>query len=448
MSKSWANDAIFYHLYPLGAFGAPPKNDLHAGVVPRLSRLLSMLDHWEALGVNALYLGPLFESSTHGYDTADYYRVDRRLGDNALLASVVKELHRRGIRVILDAVYHHVGRDFWAFRELLQRGAACPQREWFSGLQFGPTNSFGDPFIYDSWDGCFDLVKLNLKHPEVREHLLHATLRWIEDFDIDGLRLDVAESIEPSFLRELAQVTRARRPDFWLMGEMIHGDYNRIIGPGLLDSATNYECYKGLWSSLNDKNYFEIAHALKRQFGTGGAYEGRALYSFVDNHDVTRAASVLRDPRHLYPLYLLLFTMPGVPSLYYGSEWGLTGVKEHGDAALRPALAEVQRNELTVALSRLTRLRGSSAALREGSYTEVKVRPQRLAFLREHEGERVLVVLNAAHEPESFEVELPHIHGAVLVDLLEEGVRVEMKGNTARLALPPCWGRVMRVEAR
>jgi cyclomaltodextrinase / maltogenic alpha-amylase / neopullulanase len=427
MQNHWFKEAVFSHVYPLGALGALPVNDFAQHPSHQLGRLLAYTEHWQRMGINALYLGPLFESSSHGYDTADYFRVDRRLGDNQDLRRLVQALHQRGLRVIVDAVFHHVGRDFWAFRDLLANGQSSRYQGWFSGVRFGESTPYHDPFRYDPWDGHYELIKLNLEHPEVRDHLLHATQQWIEEFEIDGLRLDVAESIAPSFLRLLAEKTRAQRPNFWLMGEMIHGDYRRLVNSGMLHSATNYELYKSLWSSLNDKNLFELAHTLKRQFASGGIYQGLQLYSFVDNHDVTRAASVLKSQQHLQLLYLLLFTTPGIPSVYYGSEWAFTGAKTKQDLALRPTLPAPETlssmpQALVNLIGRLSLLRKSARALREGGYRELKVRPERLAFLREHQDEQLLIVVNAATLPERFEV----------------------RGGKISLELAPCWGRVLR----
>ncbi|MBN1488210.1 MAG: alpha-amylase, partial [Anaerolineae bacterium] len=314
--KHWAYDAVFYHIYPLGFCGAPLRNDFHSPAVPRLEQLYGWIGHLRELGVNALYLGPVFESTAHGYDTADYYRVDRRLGDNQVLAEVVAALHENGIRVVLDGVFNHVGRDFWAFRDLQQYGAQSAYRDWFLGVDFGQRSPYNDAFTYANWNGYYDLVKLNPHHPAVREHLFQAVEMWINEFDIDGLRLDVADCLDFGFMRDLSTLCKGLRPDFWLMGEVVHGDYRRWANAETLDSVTNYECYKGLYSSHVDRNYFEIAYALKRQFGAGGLYCDLPLYNFADNHDVNRVVSNLTKPEHLYSLYCLLFTMPGVPSIY------------------------------------------------------------------------------------------------------------------------------------
>jgi glycosidase len=448
----WSFDAIFYHIYPLGLTGAPERNDFNQPPVARLEQLYAWIPHLKQLGVNALYLGPLFESTAHGYDTADYYHVDHRLGTDETLSNLSAALHAHGIRLVLDAVFNHVGRDFWAFRDVQSNGWNSPYRDWFHNLRFDGRSPYGDPFTYEGWAGHHSLVKLNLANPAVREHLFGAVASWMDRFAIDGLRLDAADVIAPDFLSALASFCKNRRPDFWLLGEIVQGDYRRLVNPGMLDSATNYECYKGLYSSLEAANYHEIAYALNRQFGEGGLYRDIPLYNFVDNHDVNRVASNLRNPAHLYPLYLLLFTMPGAPSIYYGSEWGLEARRTfHSDRALRPQLdlpAMQQRTahpRLAGDISRLASLRGSLPALRHGDYRQLFVAPQQFAFARFTPQEYVVVLLNAASAPANFEVKVPANFSAVL-DLLNDGEHFPVQQGLLKIEqVPAGWGRVLQL---
>jgi len=450
---SWIQHAIFYHIYPLGLCGAPEVNDFSAPTVERLDTLFPWLDHLNDLGVKALYLGPVFQSSSHGYDTVDYYRVDRRLGDNDTLARFSEVLHARGIRLVLDAVFNHVGREFWAFRDVQEHGADSPYCNWFYNLRFDGCSPSGDPFQYEGWHGHYSLVKLNLSHPHVRAHLLDAVGMWMDRFGIDGLRLDAADCIDFDFLRALNVFTKSRRPDFWLMGEVVHGDYRQWVKDDMLDSVTNYAAYKGLFSSLVDSNYFEIAYTLDQQFGEGGIYRNLALYNFVDNHDVDRVASKLKDPAHLYPLYLLLFTMPGIPSIYYGSEWGIEGEKTGwSDGPLRPALElgsfahAAPQHDLPGVIHRLAELRQHSAAIRQGGYQQLHVDHQQLAFMRDFEAERVVVVLNSESSSVDLEIQMP-VSSGVLRDGLNPGEVFPFEGGKSRIPLPACWGRVLRLEA-
>lgn len=448
----WSYDAVFYHIYPLGFCGAPGRSDFSSPPQPRLDKLYEWLPHLRYLGVNALYIGPLFESSAHGYDTADYYTVDRRLGDNASLGRLADELHRQGIRLVLDAVFNHVGRDFWAFRDVQRNGAASPYCGWFRGLRFEGRSPYGDPFTYEGWSGYYDLVRLDVGNPAVCEHIFGAISTWVEQFGIDGLRLDVAELLDLDFLRALHDFCRTLRPDFWLMGEVVHGDYRRWVNPETLDSVTNYEMYKSLYSSLVEANLFEVAYALNRQFGQSGLYPGLPLYNFADNHDVDRVASKLGDPAHLYPLYLLLFTIPGVPSIYYGSEFGLQAKRTpYADKPLRPCLelSDLQRSapqlHLPADIARLAELRRNHPALRYGDYQQLSLASEQLAFSRSYQGETLVVLLNSTAAPVRMEVSLPPGFTSA-IDVLNGGERFPVKGGKLGVdAVPAHWGCVLKL---
>lgn len=453
MSEHWIHDAVFYHIYPLGFSGAPARNDFCSAPEPRLNKITQWLDHIQTLGANALYLGPVFESTKHGYDTANYFELDRRLGTNQTLSDLSAELHRRGMRLVLDGVFNHVGRDFWAFRDVQAHGPQSAYCDWFSGLRFDQSSPRGDPFNYDTWNNHHSLVKLNLEHPAVIEHLFAAVTMWIDTFQIDGLRLDAADCISLEFLKQLAALCRRQRSDFWLMGEVVHGDYRRWANAEILDSVTNYECYKGLYSSHVDRNYFEIAYALNRQFGSKGLYTDLALYNFVDNHDVDRVASRLTNPTHLYPLYCLLFTMPGVPSIYYGSEWGIPGRKQRGsDQALRPNLHldDLWHNgshpALRESIARLASIRRSLPALRHGDYRQLFIDHEQLVFARQTPHDSVIVAVNASSKAATLEVELPSPHGVHAVDVLNGNRVFPIQNGRVRLTpLWPHWASILTV---
>jgi glycosidase len=450
-SSQWARGSFFYHIYPLGLCGAPEKNDFTSPAQPRIEKLYDWLTHARSLGANALYLGPVFESSTHGYDTADYLTVDRRLGTNADLARLCRFAHESGFHVILDAVFNHVGRDFWAFRDLRANGSASAYTGWFSGLDFQKRSPLGDPFSYEGWNGHHSLVKLEVRHPAVKSHLFTAVTRWVEEFGIDGLRLDAADCLDIGFLQELGGFCRARWPGFWLLGEIIHGDYRTWANPSTLDSVTNYECYKGLYSSHVDANFFEIAWSLNRQSGPQGLYRGLPLYNFADNHDVDRVASLLPEKAHLGTLSCILFTMPGIPSVYYGSEWGIEGKKNHSDRPLRPALdlAVVARSSanrwLADVITKLAGIRAGSPALIAGDYTQLHVASLQLAFLRRCPQESVIVAVNAGPQPVRMELNLPGgTPQGVYTDLLVPGQSLTVSGGKALLGnVPARWARVL-----
>lgn len=395
----WYDSAVLYQIYPLGLCGAPKDND--GAQQHRITRLLSWVDHIKDTGADTVLLNPVFNSDRHGYDTRDYFTVDPRLGTNTDLAQVCRAFHDAGLRVILDGVFNHVGRGFWAFQDVCRHKWDSPYRDWFH-ICFDGDTAFHDGFWYETWEGFGELVKLNLQNPAVVDHQFQAIRAWVEQFDIDGLRLDVAYCLPLDYLARLRSFTNGLKADFVLIGETLHGDYNRWMNDGMCHIVTNYECYKGLYSSFNSMNLFEIGHSLARQFGPEPwtLYKGRHLLSFLDNHDVTRIASMLRNPAHLPLAYGLLFGMPGTPALYYGSEWGILGEKApQSDDALRPALASPEHNELTTFISRLAAAHRESAALCHGSYRNVLLTNRQIIFERAVPGQRVLVAVNADFSP-------------------------------------------------
>ncbi len=394
----WIDNAVFYQIYPLGFCGAPFEND---GVtVDRIRKVLDWIPHMKKLGIDSVYFSPVFQSDSHGYDTRDYFTIDCRLGTNEDFAAVCEALHREGIRVVLDGVFNHVGRGFWAFRDVQEKKWDSPYKDWFH-ISFDGNSGYNDGFWYEGWEGHYGLVKLNLQNDQVAEHIFSAITKWVELFDIDGLRLDVAYCLDRNFLRRLRQFTDGLKPEFALIGELLHGDYNQFVNDEMLHSCTNYECYKGLYSSFNSMNMFEIVHSLMRQFGPEQwtLYKGKHLLGFVDNHDVTRIASMLSDPKHLPVIYGLLFGMPGIPCVYYGSEWGARGKKEQGDNALRVSFEAPVDNELSEWIGRLAEAHKNSPALCRGDFTSVVLTNRQCIFQRKAEGQRVLVAVNADSVP-------------------------------------------------
>ena len=342
----------------------------------------------------------MFESDAHGYDTRDYNRLDCRLGIREDFQQVCAALHEAGLKVMLDGVLNHVGRGFWAFRDVQEKKWDSPYKDWFH-ISFDGDTGYHDGFWYEAWEGCYELVKLNLKNQAVREHLFDAIRGWVRDYDIDGLRLDVAYCLDLDFLAALRELANTVKPEFVLMGETLHGDYNRWMNDRACHAVTNYECYKGLYSSFNTGNMHEIAYSLNRQFGNEQwcLYTGKHPMSFLDNHDVTRIASILTDKNCLKPAYGLLFGMPGVPAVYYGSEWGIEGEKKSGDDTLRPAIETPEHNELTDWITALAGARTESPALCSGSYRNILVQPKQLIFERRCGDDRVLVAINADSQP-------------------------------------------------
>lgn len=426
----WAYEGIFYQIYPIGFCGAPTAND--GKTVSRILKLKDWSSYLESLGVSSILLNPIFESDNHGYDTRDYKKIDCRLGTNEDFADVCKDLHAHNVKIVLDGVFNHVGRGFWAFKDVQEKKWDSPYKDWFC-INFDGNSCYNDGFWYEGWEGHFELVKLNLANPSVVDYLLECVKGWIDEFDIDGLRLDVAYCLDRNFMKRLRNYCQELKPDFALIGEVLFGDYNQIVNDEMLHSCTNYECYKGIYSSFNSMNMFEIAHSLNRQYGPEQwcIYRGKHLMSFVDNHDVTRIASILTNKNHLPLTYGLLLGMPGVPCIYYGSEWGEEGVKApNNDYALRPCFEEPKPNELTKEIKKMIHVRIGSNALCHGSYRNVVLTNHQLIFERRTDDERMLVAINASDAP--FTAHNGEL-GGTMTDLLT-GNEIQMNGQ---LEMPP-----------
>ena len=446
---AWYDEAIFYHIYPLGMTGAEKQN-FYNKVEHRLNTLIPFISEIKSLGFNALYIGPLFESVGHGYETTDYKKLDSRLGTNEDLANFVAECHKQGIRVILDGVFNHTGRDFFAFSDIKKYRESSQYKDWYCNVNFNGNNEYNDGFSYDNWGGYNLLARLNQHNSEVRNYISDVIRFWVKEFDIDGIRLDAADVLDFSYMQMMRKVANEVKPDLWLMGEVIHGDYIRWVNGDTLHSVTNYHLHKALYSGHNDHNYFEIAHTVKRLYVMGGNRpDGLKLYNFVDNHDVERIYTKLNNKRHFVPVHILLYTLPGVPSVYYGSEFGIEGEKQKGsDDSLRPAVSFEQykdailNNNFTNLISKLGEIRSKTKALSYGSYKELLLTNGQYAFSRDFDGESVIVTVN--NSDEDFEMLLPAANAKEYVGTLygehisaKDGcICVNAKANSGEIWLP------------
>ena len=446
---AWYDEAVFYHIYPLGLTGAPKQN-AYEKPVHRLNTLLPWITHIHNLGCNALYIGPLFESVGHGYETTDYKKLDSRLGTNEDLTDFVKECHRQGIRVILDGVFNHTGRDFFAFKDIQKNRESSRYRDWYCNVNFWGNNEYNDGFSYENWGGYNLLVKLNQRNPEVKDYICDVIRFWVKEFDIDGIRLDAADVLDFDFMKALRQTANEVKPEFWLMGEVIHGDYIRWVNERTLHSVTNYHLHKALYSGHNDHNYFEIAHTVKRLYEMGGNRpDGLKLYNFVDNHDVERIYTKLSNKAHFAPVHILMYTLPGIPSIYYGSEFGIEGKKEYGsDDSLRPQLNledykdAITSNPCTALIAALGKVRAAVPALSYGDYQQRVLTNRQYAFTRSWNGCTVAVTVNNDDNEADFwipidssETYVGALAGAKVQP--ENGqIHVNVKGNFGEIWVP------------
>lgn len=440
--SAWYEKGVFYHMYPLGMTGAP-KFNIGEGITDCFPELDGWIPHIKSLGCNAIYIGPLFESTSHGYDTRDYKIVDRRLGDNDGFRNFVSLCHGQGIKVVVDGVFNHTGREFFAFRDIQENRENSPYRDWYKGVNFGWGSPLGDSFGYEAWQGHFELPCLNLFNQDVKNYLFEVIRFWIDEFDIDGIRLDCANILDFNFMKEMRSRTSAMKQDFWLMGEVIHGDYSRWVNDGTLHSVTNYELHKSIYSGHNDHNYFEIAHNVKRLEAIG-----RDLYTFVDNHDEDRIASKLSNKEHLYPVWLLLFTLPGIPSIYYGDEWAVEGRRSKtSDEVLRPQISIEKEKELhcdlTDFISLLGHIHDENEELHCGLYKELLLTNRQYAFARLAEHTAVIAVVNNDEEEAVLHIPVP-VEAQQGADLLHETV-IPVENRQIEVILPGNRGTIIKV---
>ena len=443
---AWYDEAIFYHIYPLGLTGAPKENS-YGEPVHRLNTLIPWIEHIRNIGCTALYIGPLCESVGHGYETTDYKKLDSRLGTNEDLKTFVTECHAQGIRVIFDGVFNHTGRDFFAFKDIQKNREQSPYRDWYCNVNFYGNNEYNDGFSYDNWGGYNLLVKLNQRNPAVKDYICDVIRFWVSEFDIDGIRLDAADVLDFDFMKALRQTANEVKPEFWLMGEVIHGDYTRWVNEGTLHSVTNYQLHKALYSGHNDHNYFEIAHTVRRLYEMGGNRpDGLKLYNFVDNHDVERIYTKLQNKAQFFPVHVLLYTLPGIPSVYYGSEFGIEGKKErYSDDSLRPALHladyknAVTENPCTRLITALGRIRQQTKALSLGDYKELLLTNRQYAFSRDLNGTSVVVTVNNDENPAQIHVAAGN--GGAYVGALS-GVKVPVEQGQINVTLQPNSGEI------
>ena len=436
---AWYDSAVFYHIYPLGLCGCPHDNNGETG--EHFDKLNEWAEHAKRIGCNAIYIGPLFESGSHGYDTTDYRLVDRRLGTNDDFKQFVKNCHANDVKVIVDGVFNHTGREFFAFQDIKQNRENSRYKDWYCNVNFWGNNEYNDGFSYDNWGGYNLLAKLNLWNPEVKNYHLETVKFWVDEFDIDGIRLDAADVLDFGFMKELRSFCNGLKPDFWLMGEVIHGDYSRWANNDMLHSVTNYELHKGLYSGHNDHNYFEIAHTIKRLNGIVG---DKKLYTFCDNHDVARIYSKLNNKVHMYNVAILVYTVPGIPSIYYGSEFGIPGNKENGsDWNLRPDLNLAdfnEKDELPALYTTLGHLKQRFPELTYGDYRELYLTTGQFAFARCLDGRAVVTALNNADNGAHMEINLP-IGANKAVNLLTIDQSTEVQEDTCTDdATAKAWG--------
>ncbi len=395
----WIRDTVWWHVYPLGFFDAE-KNSLppDAAPNPRLRSFEPWLDYLTDLGCNGILLAPLFSSDSHGYDTANFYNLDSRLGTNADLIWLIERCRERNFRVVFDGVFNHVGRSFGPFQDVKQNRQGSRFASWFL-IDWNNTHN-DDGFSYANFEGHHRLVKLNHHNPEVVDYVVNVMNHWLAS-GISGWRLDAAYAVPSSFWAQVLDRVRERFPDAWIFGEIIHGDYSHSVRQGHLESVTQYELWKSIWSALNDRNFFELSHALNRNNDFNNVFLPNV---FLGNHDVTRIATELKDDRDVELALTVLCTIPGTPSIYYGDEQLWKARKEKrpgGDDAIRPAFPsnpeQLVGNPATYERYReLLWLRRNNAWVASGRVKMITLTNQTLVYETKFESDKILVALNVS----------------------------------------------------
>ena len=429
--RNWIERAVWWQVYPLGFVGA--EREACAGVTHRLGHLVGWLDYAANLGASGILLGPIFASSTHGYDTVDYFQIDKRLGDETDFDALIRAAHDRGLRIILDGVFNHVGREHPLFQRAIADGPNSPAAAWFRLTRPADGASHEAP-DYATFEGHRQRVALNHDEPAVAEYVTRVMTHWL-DRGADGWRLDAAYAVPREFWALVLPMVRTRHPDAYVFGEVIHGDYAGFVRDSGVDAVTQYELWKAIWSALNDRNLFELAWALERH---NAMLDSFVPQTFIGNHDVTRIASQLGDERHLAHALVVLMTCGGLPSIYAGDEQAFRGIKEHragGDDAIRPAFptTPVGLAPFGWPIYRLHQeligLRRRHPWLYSARSRVTELRNTDVVFEAFHEENRLWVALNLADAP---------IVRAIptAVDKLAGHLAVRRKGATTEITLP------------
>jgi len=435
---NWIEHAVWWHVYPLGFVGAEREASVGAGIAHRFAQLTPWLDYAVDLGASGILLGPIFASSTHGYDTIDHFQIDKRLGDGADFDAFIEAAHRRGLRVGLDGVFNHVGRECPIFQRAVAGDSHSPEASWFH-LTWPADAASGEAPDYATFEGHRQLVVLNHDEPAVVEYVTRVMMHWL-DRGADGWRLDAAYAIPRHFWKPVLSAVRAQHPGVYIFGEVMHGDYAGFVRETGVDAVTQYELWKAIWSALNDRNFFELAWALERH---NAMLDTFVPQTFIGNHDVTRIASQLLDERHLPHALVILMTCGGTPSIYAGDEQAFRGIKEHrpgGDDAIRPGFPAAPADLAPFGWpiyrlhQELIGLRRRHPWLHKARSRTVELRNTDLVFETFYEGKRLWVALNLADAPIVRAI-------PVGVDKLAGNFETRRRDVTTEIALPPHgWG--------
>ena len=451
-TPDWIQDAVFYQIFPdrfaNGDPGNDPPNVRPWGAKPTiwdfqggdLRGIVQRLDYLVDLGINAIYLNPIFQAtSNHRYNTTNYYMIDPKLGTQDDFKLLVDEVHRRGIRIVLDGVFNHCGRGFFAFADVLENELESPYRDWFHIKRF-PLQAYtkGDARNYLGWYKLKSLPKFNTDNPEVRRYIFDIAKYWIEQ-GIDGWRLDVPNEIDDDeFWSEFRQIVKRANPAAYLVGE-IWKVRPRWVGPNHFDGLMNYPLRDALLGLLKE-NKLDPAGFIKALDTLLAAYPRENTYAHyvpLGSHDTPRLATLLDGDRAKMKLfYLVLFSFPGAPAIYYGDEVGLQGKKDPDCRRAFPWDEIEWDQDLYSFIKKLIAFRHERIELRRGEVLTLQPdHPEVVGLARVFEQRSIVTLFNSTEKPVDVKVPLEGIgwsDDTSLQDLLSD---TEAIVSESRLAL-------------
>lgn len=435
---SWYENAVFYHIHPLNLCGCGHEDIQSAG--SHFDELMQWAEHAKKLGCNAIYIGPVFESDAHGHGITNYHKVDRRIGTNEDFRQWVAGCHSMGLRVIVDGIFTHVGRGFFAFDHLRKHGKKSVYRDWFANVTFSCDNAYGDGFSYEKWGGYNRLVKFNLHNPWACDYHFDTVRLWINEFDIDGVYLDALDEWDYDFIKELKKVADSIKPDFFLTGELIQEDYGRWVNDKMLHSAANTELHRELYYAHNGGSYESVAKIIRSIYQKNSRAK---LYTFLDSHDDSRVHEKLNNAEHHYLLTMLLYTLSGYPSVCCGSEFSVrkrTAADRAAEAAADEAaqqkpllkLADYTnaylRDEVTYLHCLLGRAHQQFLQMSEGTYRELLLTEGQFAYARILGKAAIVTAVNKEERMVRAEIPLP-FRAKRALDLLDAGIHWDKEAD-------------------
>lgn len=421
-SPDWVQDAVFYQIFPDRFYNGNSSNDLKSiykwGDMPTrdnffggdLEGIICKLPYLEELGINALYLNPIFKSpSNHKYNTTDYYKIDPIFGNKDIFKRLVKEFHRRGIRIILDGVFNHCGDTFWAFQDVIEKGSNSKYCNWFT-LKGFPISKYPET-NYRCWMGCSLMPEFNTDNPEVREYLLKVVKYWIKEADIDGWRLDAVEYMDPSFVKQIREAAKEIKKDAYVMGEVM-GVATSWFKSKSLDAVMNYKLRDLLIDffikeAINATEFNQQLYSFRQTYSD---WINPFMFNLLDSHDVPRFLTLCGgDVKKMKLALIFLMTYIGAPVIYYGDEVGMMGGEDPDCRRTMIWNKNQQDIDLLNFYKKIIKLRRESQALRRGSFKSLYQHENLYCFLRQLNEEKIIVGLNNSDKNEEINISLPEI---------------------------------------